>query len=81
MAKAALAAKKQGEAKAELAATGSAATGSAPPSGAPPAAAAEGGVKGKMNARLKAAAALVQRNRALRDADVMLQRSFLKQVP
>ena len=67
VAQAALAAKKQGEAKAELAAAGS-----APPAGE--------GVKGKMNLRLKAAAALVQRNRALRDADVMLQRSFLKQV-
>jgi hypothetical protein len=67
VAQAALAAQKQGEAKAELAAAGS-----APPAG--------GGAKAKMNLRLKAAAALVQRNRALRDADVMLQRSFLKQV-
>ena len=64
VAQAALAANKQGEAKTEMAAAGSAPDGE--------------GAKGKL--RLVAAARLVQRNRALRDADVMLQRSFLKQV-
>lgn len=86
--KAALAAKKQNEAQAALEAARS-----APPAGekqneaqaeleaarsAPPAV--EGGAKAKLNMRLRAAAALVQRNRALRDADVMLQHSFLTQV-
>ena len=63
-AKAALAAKKQGEAKTAVA-VGMKGLG--------------GGV-GKGNLRLMAAARLVQRNRALRDADLMLHRGFIKQV-